>query len=278
MINKISGAAKFFEQNFALFRDGGTADASSNADAARFILDISRYTQWESIGSNDLTTETIIVNLKSAKLVDRLFLIDMNFKEFNIKYDNGSGYVDFSNVVGVNGAESSTISETDFEFDTAYYQFDPVTTSRFQITCNKSQVENAQKFLSQFIATKELGTFEGFPRIQPSSTRNETKAKALSRRLVVQKTYETNKIKITFKTHPFQNDLDIVEELFNREETFLVYPCGARSGSIYFKVDQMNWRLKDIYNMQLTGGLKNEFEKGVYTLGFNKSITLEEHI
>jgi hypothetical protein len=276
--NKINGAVKFFDQNFALFRSGGTADASSNDDAAKFILDISRYTQWESLGSNDLTTETIVVNLKTSKVVDRLFLVDMNFKEFQIQYDNGSGYVDFTNVVGVNGVESSSISETDFAFDSAYYQFDAVTTSRIQITCLKTQVANVQKYLSQIIITEEIGTLEGFPRVQPESSRNETKAKALSRRLVVQKTYETNKVKITFKTHPFQNDLDIIEELFEREEPFLVYPCGGRSGSDYFKVEQMNWRLKDIYNVQITGKLKNQFEKGVYTLGFNKSITMEEHI
>lgn len=278
MSNIINGAVKFFEQNYALFRDGGTANASSNDAAAKFFLDISRYTQWESLGSNDLTTETITVTLKLSQLVDRLFLVDMNFKEFTIKYDNGGGFVDFTNVVGVNGVESALISETDFAHDTAYYQFDPVTTNRFQITCLKTKVADVQKVLTQFIATEELGTFEGFPRVKPSSSRNETKAKALSRRFVVQKTYETNDVKITFKTHPFQNDLDIVEELFNREESFLVYPCGARSGSIYFKVNQMNWRLKDIYNMQLTGKLKNESEKGVYTLGFNKSITLVEHI
>jgi len=276
--NTINGGVKFFEKNYALLRDGANASASSNEDAIKFILDISRYTQYESLGSNDLTTETITVNFKTAKLIDRLFLVDMNFKEFSIKYLNGGGFIDFTNVVGVNGVETTGINETAFTYNTAFYQFDEVTTSSIQVTCLKTQIADVQKYLTQLIATKELGTFEGFPRVQPDSNRNETKAKSLSRRLVVQKTYETNRVKITFKTHPFQNDIDIVETLFDREEPFLVYPCGGRTGSKYFKVEQKNWRLQDIYNVQTLGRLKNGWEKGVYTLGFNKSIMMEEHI
>lgn len=275
---RISGAVKFFDKNYALFREGASASASNNDDAVNSIIDISRYTQWESVASNDLTLETITVSLKSNTLINSLLLVDMNFKQFSVKYNDGLGFVDFANVVGVNGVETVGINETVFEHDTAYYEFDEVSTNQIQITCLSTQTANAQKALTQLIVTKLIGTMEGFPRVQPYSSRNETKAKALSRRAVVQKTYETNSVKITFKTHPYQNDLDIIENLFNREEPFLVYPCGGRVGDSYFKVRQMNWRLKDIYNMQLIGKLKNEFEKGVYLLGFNKSLSLEEHI
>ena len=69
----INGAVKFFNVNYALFKSGGVATASSNDDAVKYILDVSRYTQWESIGSNDITTETVTITLPSSKLVDRLF-------------------------------------------------------------------------------------------------------------------------------------------------------------------------------------------------------------
>lgn len=274
----INGGVKFFEQNYSLFKNGTSASASSNDNSVNAIIDISRYTQWESLGSSDLATETITVTLKNSKLIDRLFLVDFNFKEFQVQYYDGIGFVDFINVIGVNGVATTGISETDYSFDTAYYEFDEVTTNSIQITCLKTQVVNAQKFLTQVIMTEELGTLQGLPRVQPESDRNETKAKSLSRRLVVQKTYETNKVKITFKTHPFKNDSNIINALFDREEPFLVYPCGARAGDKYFRVEQKAWRLKDIYNVQLVGKLKNEWEKGVYILGFNKQITLEEHI
>lgn len=276
--NKIKGGVKFFDINYALFKFGTTASASSNDEGINSILDVSRYTQWESVGSNDLTTETITINFPRGLDIDRLFLVDMNFKEFNVKYYDGLSFVDFTNIVGVNGVEYATITETIFAEDTAYYEFDSVNTTSIQIQVTKTQSANAQKALTQFIATQEIGTMEGFPRLRPDSNRNETKAKALSRRYVVQKTYETNRIKLTFKTHPFQNDVDICENLFNREEPFLVWPCGGRTGEQFFKISMMNWRLKDIYNMQLTGRMKNEFERGVYLLGFNKSLTFEEHV
>lgn len=274
----INGGVKLFDINYALFKFGTRAVASSNDDGINSILDVSRYTQWESVGSNDLTTETITVDFSTAKIIDSLFLVDMNFKEFNVKYYDGANYVDFSNVLGVNGAVSATINETAYAEDTAYYEFDSVSTTSLQIEVTKTQVADEQKALTQLIATLGIGTFEGFPRVAPDSDRNETKSKTLSRRLIVQKTYQTNRIKLTFKTHPYQNDLDIIEELFDREEPFLIWPCGGRTGSQYFKISMMSWRLKDVFNVQLTGRIKNEFEKGVYLLGFNKSLTFEEHV
>jgi len=274
----INGAVKFFEQSYALFKNGVTATATSNDDAVKYILDVSRYTEWISIGSNDLTVETLLVTLPADKTINRIFLRDMNLKDFTVKYWNGSAFTAFTNVIGVNGVSTSGITETAYARDTSYYEFDAVSTDKLQILANKSQVVDAEKFIGGFVVTEEIGTFEGFPRVQPAANRNETRKIALSKRAVIQKSYETNKVKITFKTHPYQSDLDIIETLFDREEPFLVYPCGGRTGTTYFKVEQKNWRLKDIYNVQLTGGLKNEYEKGVYTLGFNKSITMAEHI
>ena len=274
----IKGGVKFFKENFALFRNGTTATASSNEDGVNSILDTSIYTQWESLGSNDLTSETITATLKIAKFINRILITRMNLKEFSIKYHDGATFVNFTNVIGVNSVSTSGINETAYARNTAYYEFDAVTTNMIQITCLKTQVVDAEKFINSLIVTEEIGTFQFFPRIKPTMSRNETKAKTLSRKFVIQKTYETNSIKITFKTHPSQNDLDIVETLFDREEPFLVYLCGGRTGTQFFKLDQKSWNLEDIFNMQIIGKLKNEWERGVYTLGFNKRITFEEHV
>ena len=278
-IKSINGGVKFFLQNPALVKFGGNANASSNDDLAVYMLDISKYTQWESFGSDDLTEETITITLKNKTDINRLFLTDMNLKNFSIKYKDGLGvYVDFTTVIGVNGVESATIAETDYSYSTAYFEFDSVNTDSFLIEALETQVPDEEKAITGFISTSEIGTFQGFPRVQPESSRNETKARALSRRYVIQKTYETNKVKINFKSHPFQNDLDILDFIFDSEIPFLVFPCGGRTGSPYFKVDQKTWGLDDVFNMQTVGKMKNEFEKGVYTLGFKKAITLEEHI
>lgn len=275
----VNGGVKFFLQNKALLKNGGSALATSNSDLAVYMLDVSRYTQWESSGSSDIVTESITISFKSKQDIDRVFLTDMNLKNFSIKYKDEFGfYVDFANVIGVNGEESAAIAETDYSYSTAYFEFDLVNTDSILIEASETQVADQEKAITSFVATEEIGTFQGFPRVQPQATRNETKAKALSRRFVIQKTYETNRIKINFKSHPFQNDLDILDFIFDSEIPFLVYPCGGRTGEVYFKVDQKAWGLDDLFNMQTTGKMKNEFEKGVYTLGFKKTITLEEHV
>lgn len=274
----ISGGIKFFETNYALFKKGASATASTNDSAAKSILDTNQYTQWESIGSNDLTNETIEITLPSESTIDSILLRDFNFKNFSVKYFDGASFVDFSNVVGVNGVESASISETSFAYDSGFYQFDSVSTTKIQIVCSTTQIANTQKYLTNFFATKEIGTFLGYPRVNPTVDRNERVVRSLSGKAVVQKSYMTNNMSINFKTHPYQNDIDLLNILFNREEPFLVYLCGGRTGSNYFKIEQINWRLRDMYNMQIVGSMKNDFEKGVYILGVNKTIKLEEHV
>jgi len=274
----INGGAKFFYQNYALKKLGASATATSNPNAAKYILNNDLYTIWESLLSNDTITETIVITLPFSKTIDRLFLVDMNFKQFNVKYYNGSAYVDFTNVIGVNGVSTSEINETVYDKDSAYYEFTPVSTTMIQIEVLKTQTVNAQKYLARFVATQEIGTFQGFPRIVPSLSNNSIKQTAISNKIFLEKGFETTDIKITFKTHPYQNDENIVQALFSSIDPFLVWICGGRTGNTYFKIDQRNWELKDLVQMQLTNEIKNEFEKGVYLLGINKGITLEEHV
>lgn len=274
----ITGGVKFFEQSYTLYKNGVAATATSNNQGANNMLSTNKYTQWQSVGSTDASAEEILIALPTAKAIDRILLIDFNLKDFSILYFNGTTFVNFSNVIGVNGEEKASIVETTYNRDSAYYEFSEVTTSQIKIIATKSQVVDAQKFIGQFIATKEIGTFLGYPKVNPDSDRNETVAKTLSNKVVVQKSYETTDIKMTFKTYPYQADMDIIDELFDREDPFLVWPCGGRTGTQYFKVNQRSWRLRDVYNMQLTGQVKNDWEANVYVMGFNKMLKFQEHV
>lgn len=274
----ISGGFKFFTKNYALYKDGATITATSNTSGANAVIDVNKYTQWTSVGSTDAITETLLITLKTAQVINRLFLIGMNFKQFSVKYWNGSTYADFTSVIGINAEVKSGIQESTYAKTSAYYEFDSVTTNIIQVSVLKTQVVNVQKFLTTFIVTKEIGTFKGFPRASIDVDRNEAKAETLSSKFIVQKGAETTTVGLNFKSHPYQNDLDILDYLFNSEEPFLVYPCGGRDGETYFKVNQKGWRIGDVVNMQMVGKMPSDFEKGVYILGFNKTIKMEEHI
>ena len=83
---------------------------------------------------------------------------------------------------------------------------------------------------------------------------------------------------MNFKTYPIQADIDIVEELHERENSFLVWLCGGRYGSEHFTIEQRGWRLRDIYNMQLSRALGANYEKGIYQNGANTRLSLVEVI
>ena len=112
----ISGGFKFFDQSKSLYKNGTTGVASSNSEAVPFMLDTNKYTQWESVASNDLTEETITITLDGEKTFNRVFLCQMNLKEFSFKYLAGAVYTDFTNVIGVNGVASAAINETDYSY------------------------------------------------------------------------------------------------------------------------------------------------------------------
>lgn len=274
----ISGGVKFFDKAKNLYKDGTSIQATSGQTSAKYMLDNNIYTQWESMGSNDATNEEIVITLRSSMEINRIFLSDFNLKSFEVLYWNGSTYIAFTNVVGVNGVTYTGIDVSGYALDSAYFEFDNVTTDRIQIIAKTTQVVDAQKYITKCLVTKEIGTFLGFPRVDNVSDRNEEKVKTIGGKWIVQKSFETVQIKINLKSHPYQADNDIVESLFDSEDTFLVYPCGGRTGTTYFKIAQKTWGLKDVFNMQLTGNIDNKFEKGVYILGVTKDITLVEAI
>jgi len=274
----INGGVKFFKQAYTLFKNGAMATASSNDAAAKYILSTNRYTEWTSIGSDDMTEEEIIIDLDSLRNINRLFLTEFNFKNFSVMYWDGAAYQNFTNVVGVNGQTFTGINVTNWAYDAAYFEFDSVSTIRIRIRCQTTQIADAQKFLCSVLATEEIGTFKGFPRVDPKTDNNEIKTKTLGGKALVSKGFQTVIIKVNFKTHPFQEDNDLLEYLFNSVDPYLIYPCGGRTGENYFKISQKIWKLSDVFNVQATGDLDSDFEKGVYLLGVNKNITFEEHI
>lgn len=256
---------KFFEKNKALFADGSTCVASTNTDDDDLILGVNKYFRWTSIGSDDVTPETLTITLPAAVQISRIFLINHNFKNFTIKYDNGSP-TDFTGVTGLDNYSDSKIEETAFERNTAYYAFTPVTTDTIIITANTTQVVDAQKYLTQFVTTEELGTLTGYPDMKGITLdRNDQRAEAISGRMHIQKGYETAKFQLSLKTYPLQSDIDILDDLHDMEDSFLAWLCGADPDQ--FTLEQRGFRLEDLYQMKIDKAMKNSFDKNVYVLG-----------
>lgn len=277
----ITGGAKFFQRSLSLFSDEQlTVSATSGTASAQRALDRNKVTYWRSVGSNDTVTETFEITWDNDVTFDRLLLIDHNFKEFNVQYDVAGVWTHFASVTGIGGSLAN-ISETTFSEDSAYYEFTQVTTDKIRLQVVKTQVANDEKYLNQLIVTNELGTLEGYPDISGVEwSRNERSKKMLSGRTLSLKGEETFKCSMNFRNYPasLSNDIDLIFSLFDSEETFLLWLCGGRYGSDYFRKALRGWRLRDVFSMQTVGGINPDYTSNSYILPVNFKFNMVESV
>jgi hypothetical protein len=272
----MTGGISFYDKAKSLYSDGVRAVASSNTADQNLILSPNKYYKWESIGSNDATTETITITLPSPVSISRIFLLNHNFKNFQVQYNNGSP-ANFTNVRGLDSYAANNINVTNFARDTAYFEFDAVTTAVIIITCSTTQVTNAQKFLQQFICTNELGTLQGYPKMNGISLdRNIRKEEAHSGRFQIQKGYEVAGFDLTLNHYPVQADIDLLDSLHERENNFLVWLCGGKPDQ--FRIKQRGFNLSDLYQMQIDASMRNSYEKNVYLMGVSQIYSFLEAV
>ncbi len=268
----ITGGISFYDASYSLFVNNASAVASSNTSDQNLPLGTNNVFKWESNGSDDLTTETYTVTLPSAVSFSRLFLIDHNFKNFQVKY---GASLDFTNVIGLDSYSANNINVTGFARNTAYFEFSAVTTDTIILTIDTTQIVDAEKFLTQFIVTNELGTLEGYPQLKGLSIdRNSKKQKSISGRGHIQKGYESAAFKLELKRYGIQNDIDLLDDLHEREEYFLVWICGGLPDQ--FRLKQRGFLIENLYNMQIDKALKNSHDKNIYTVGVNQSYSFVE--
>jgi len=276
----ITGQMKVFKRSKCLLNDGATVTASSGGASGDFIIDRNPITYWRSVGSTDAATETVEIVFTAAQTLDRIFLMDHNFKSFTIKYDVAGVYTHFAGVTGLDGAMAN-ITETVYARDTSYYEFTPVTTTKIQISVTTTQVVNAQKYCSQIIATEEMGTLLGYPQIKGLELNRDLQSqKMLSGRTLTQKSDETVKFSLDFKDYPnsMGADFDLMFRIHDLETSVLTWLCGGRFGSDYFRYQMRGYRLRDVYPVQMSTAPKPIYSDNVYVNGLNMSCSFVEAV
>jgi len=277
----ITGGIKFFEKSKCLFVDGATITATSGDASASRALDKNSVTHWRSVGASDGVTETLIITFDGTESIDRILLTDHNWKTYTVKYLSSGIYVNFANVVTLNGATQSNISETTYALNSSYYEFTQVTTTSLEITVTNTQTVDAEKYISRIVATSELGTLTGYPGVASmTQSRNTRVNKMLSGKDSVQKSEESVDFQLVFKDYPasFQSDLDLMVTLFEREDNFLVWLCGGRYGSDYFRYAIRGFRLQDLYEMQIDKDFDISYSDNVYINQINQKISFTEAV
>ncbi len=279
----ISGGIKFFAENPALIDNGGEiVSVTSGSVVEDNMLDKLPYTYWTSVASTDSTVETIIIQF-SSQAITRILLLDHNWKQYTVKYWNGSAFVDFTSVVGLDAALVGGITETAFVDGSSYYEVASVTTSKIQITVTKTQVANAQKYIATVFPTTEIGTMSGYPIVSSVKfTRTPRTSTMLSGKVKIVKQPEAVAITVDFNNYPvlsYGADIDLINTLVALDTPFYIWLCGGRRGSNYFAYPTKGWILKDCYRVQIDSDLDGHWTDNLYKSGQNLgSIIFTEHV
>lgn len=277
----IGGQIKIFDNNFARKSDSNVSiTVSTGTGSGDFAIDRNSNTYWTSVGSDDTTTETLIVEFASTA-IDRIFLIDHNFKDYTVEYDVSGVWTDFSTVVGLDGS-SADITETAYARGTSYYEFDSVTTTKIRVSVTKSQIVDAEKFINRIVVTAEIDTLEGYPIVQGLSVdRNVRAPKMLSGKRFIMKSEQSFKVALSFKNYPpsLGGDLDTMFDLFDRDDNFMIWLCGGKfSTTVDFRYINRGFRLEDLFTVQIPKKLSPKYRKNVYTSMVNLKVSFEEAV
>ena len=171
-------------------------------------------------------------------VIDRIFLIDHNWKQFTVKYDVAGVWTDFTSVVGIDGAKAN-ISETTFADDTAYYEFAPVTTGKILVTVTRPRSPISKNTSIRSSLPKRSARFMDSRRSKILRSIATSEKEMLSGKVLIQKSEESFKVDLDFQDYPgvapYNADTDLIFGLHDREDNFIIWICGGRRGSAYFK-------------------------------------------
>lgn len=253
----VTGAIKFFKRSYSSSTDG----ASTDPEAARNLLSSDSLYYFESDGPAQVS-----IFLSRLAAIDRLIIVDTNAVSITVN--------------GIQNVIDQEINDVSFPYSpvdtTTYFEFDEIMTTLVEVTLTPP--ENEQLYCQQIIATQEIGTLEGYPRVSAFNvTNNEIKNKTNTGLVHITK---QSKILQTFSlgltAYPGQHDVTLLERLYQQSESFLLWPCGGSSGQRYFNVNQEGWRLQDIYNVQTTGVASRRFNKNFHKGGVNSRVKFVE--
>ena len=293
--NSITGMLKVFKQNF-LFDYANTITTSTGSDYADNMKDLDRALYWVSVGSDDTTTETITIEFTVAAIISRLLLLQGNFKYFNIQYWDGAAWQDFTNVyaegsieggyygAGVYGESTygnagDALSAIDYEintFNSMYFEFDEVSTTKVRIEVLKTIVADEQKYLRELYIGEEIGTFLDDLTSAPSSfspTVSDTNSIYIKKSNGGYIKYQkSDKYVASVEISELYEETDqaIINDMFD-EGQFAILPCGA------IPYIQRGWRMSDFYSVIINGNISGEFSVGrVAEMGLVQSFELLE--
>lgn len=242
-----------------------TATASQSSDLASYATIRGFFAGWVTTGSVDADNTTFEIDWVDERTVDSIFLLKHNFKAFTVQYWNGATYQNFS----------PAISETTNTEMDSFYSVTGVDTSKIKITITGTMVADADKYLYYAAACESLGQLEGWPLIKNPKVSKATKVtRMLSGKADVAQNVGGFSCELKVKHWRIVADLEIIENLYSRYESFLVWLCGGDATQFFF--GPLGYTRRDLVLMRTVNEYEPEYVEGVYVNGLDLTIKLEE--
>jgi hypothetical protein len=221
---------------------------------------------WTTTDSTDAANTELIFDFGDLVEINRIFLIQHNLKAYTIQYWDGAAYQNFS----------TPISETNNSAVDKLHEFNNVETSRVKLVITGTMVADDDKFISQFVATQEIGQFQVMqPRIEDARvSRNRKVLKSLSGKAKIMRSSGFIEFKFSQTGVTNDNDLTLLETLHDYYDGFLVWISGGDVSQ--FRNERIAYRLKDLIFMNITTEYQPEWKNGFYNQGIDVKFNMTE--
>ena len=303
----INGRPKIFDLSKALIANGDSVVCSSGTTSQNNMLDFDKATYWESIDSDDSTTETITITFNETVELDRLLIVNHNFEDYTVTpvtsgtiddsdgdpiesdsdylEDEGGSLIPFINVISLLSSTAQTgISETGYSLNNSYYEFTPIDCIGLVISISKAQELNdladQEKYCFNVIPTKEIGTFENYP-VLSSNDYQVIANQTINRLGRIRKLNPVFSASLNIDVGNSQNDIELLATLDSRENDFIFWANGGKlteneSTSPYYRFSFKPYRLQDFYRCQVVASNLPSFFNNIFSNPISASIQIIE--
>lgn len=253
-----------------------TEASSPGTESIILLRNRNNVSTWATSNATATSVTTIEVNLGNIERITDILLLLINFKDFTVDY-----WDTFASMW------SNLLSETIYAKDTAYIHLDtPIETNKIRIIINdvQSAVE-FDRFMSQLIITEGLltgrverpGQLLGWPKIKkPRLNTNRKVSKMLSGKVHINENVGGYQLSLTVDFWRIDNDLSIIEDIYNQREGVLVWLAGGDEDQ--FATKRQGYRNIDIFLMRPTNNFEDEYVKGIYVNGLKIKVDLAESV
>lgn len=257
----------FLRKNWAdIERTSVTSTATEANDLISLAFNRSNTSGWATTGSTDASATTIEVQLGDTQLVHDIILAKHNFKSYVLYYYN----VDTLAWVALFTTTTNTEATTHYHSAAGFY------TSAVRVVINGTFVVDDDKYLYQWIVAERLGQLVGWPVLKPTLSRELRRVKMLSGKYSIIPAVGAYGCKLTVQEWKSDADLTLVEDLYDSNEGFLIWPCGGSEAQ--FSSVRKGFRMEDLFLVRCADELQVEFVRGQYLRGLKVDIDLVEVI